>query len=307
MVFDELSWRRLLREQQGVATRAQASACGYHRAAIEHRLGRSWQRLLSGVYLTTTGVPTWEQRAWAGLLYAGARAALTSWSGLAVAGLADKEVDVHVALPHSRRRVDAAFLVGEGRLVLHRTSRALDARGSLPWLPVERCVVDACLGVRSLDEVRAVVSKAVQRGRTTVAHLLGELEAAPRQGSGLVRAALSEVGEGARSAAEAALARALRGAALPPYALNADIHDEQGRWLARGDLVIPAVMLLVEVDGARWHLSGDRWAADVERHTRLEAAGWTVLRYPASRVLDDPAGAVAEIEAVAARLRRRSS
>jgi very-short-patch-repair endonuclease len=44
-----------------------------------------------------------------------------------------------------------------------------------------------------------------------------------------------------------------------------------------------------------WHLSPDRWAADLERHTRLEAAGWTVLRYPAARVLADAAGVVREI------------
>jgi very-short-patch-repair endonuclease len=56
--------------------------------------------------------------------------------------------------------------------------------------------------------------------------------------------------------------------------------------------------LLVEVDGVAWHLSPERWARDVERHTRLEAAGWTVLRYPAARVLRDPFGVAAEIARV---------
>jgi very-short-patch-repair endonuclease len=307
MDVDETAWRALLREHDGVLTRAQALEHGWHRTAIEHRLGRSWQRLLPSVYLTTTGVPTWEQKAWAGVLLAGERAALTSWSGLAVWDLADRADDVHVALPHSRQLSGVAFLAGGGRLVLHRTTRSLESRGSLPTLSVERCVVDACLGLRLLDDVRAVVSRSVQRRRTTVDKLLLALDEAPQRGSGLLRRALEEVTEGARSAPEAALARALRGASLPPYRLNTEIYDEQGTWLARGDVVIEELMLLVEVDGQRWHLTADRWVADVERHTRLEAAGWTVLRYPASRVLRDAAGVIAEIEAVAARLRARAA
>ncbi|HUR12892.1 MAG TPA: DUF559 domain-containing protein [Mycobacteriales bacterium] len=306
MVIDDALWQQLLAEQEGVVTRAQALDHGWHRAAIEHRLARSWQRLLPAVYLAATGSPTWEQKAWAGVLLAGERAALTSWSGLAAWGLAEPGREVHVALPHSRQLAAVEFLAGGGRLVLHRTTRSLSSRRLLPTLPVERCVIDACLGLTSLDDVRATVSNAVQRRRTTVEKLVAELGAAPQRGSGHVRRALDEVAEGARSAPEAGLARALRGASLPAYRLNADVYDD-GTWLARGDVVIEELRLLVETDGARWHLSAERWVADVERHTRLEAAGWTVLRYPASRVLRDARGVVAEIEAVAARLLRRAA
>lgn len=307
MHVDEQAWCRLLGRQHGVVTRAQALELGWNDRAVEHRVGRSWQRLLPGVYLTVTGTPTWEQKAWAGVVFAGEPAALTSWSGLARAALEDPGENIHVALPHARRVVDRDFLAGGGRLLLHRTTRSLASRQALPTLPVERCVVDACLGLGRLDEVRAVASRSVQQGRTTVERLAAELDAAPQRGSGLLRRALDEVAEGARSAPEATLARALRTAVLPPYLLNAEVRDEHGTWLARGDVVIEEVRLLVEVDGARWHLSAERWVADVERHTRLEAAGWTVLRYPASRVLRDVAGVVAEIEAVALRLGRRAA
>jgi very-short-patch-repair endonuclease len=304
MRVDETAWQELREEQQEVVSRAQAIACGWNDRAMEHRLGRSSQRLLPGVYLTVTGQPSWEQKLWAGVLFAGDGAALTAWSGLARAGLEEPSEDVHVALPHARRLRPRTFLAGGGRLVLHRTTRPLEPRATLPVLPVERCVVDACLRETSLNRVRALASNAVQCGRTTPEKLLVALEEAPQRGSGLLRAALSEVAEGARSAPEAVLARALRGSSLPPYRLNADVRDDDGTWLARGDLVIEELKLVVEVDGQRWHLSGDRWVADVERHTRLEAKGWTVLRYPASRVLRDAPGVVAEIEAVAARLQR---
>lgn len=209
---------------------------------------------------------------------------------------------MHVSVPHRRQLRSRAFLVGAGKVVVHRTTRELTAAGGLPRLSVARCVVDAGLPLTSLTAVRAVVSAAVQQRRTTVPLLVAELARAPQRGSGLLRRALEEVGEGARSAPEAALARALRGRVLPPYRLNAEIHDDQGGWLARVDVAFLTVRLAVEVDGERWHLSAERWVADVARHTRLEAQGWTVLRYPASRVLADAEGVAAEIAAVAARL-----
>jgi very-short-patch-repair endonuclease len=300
MRIDEQAWASLAELQHSVVTRSQAFGCGWNRRAVEHRLGRSWQRLLPGIYLLHTGEPTWEQKAWGGVLLAGERGALTSWSGLVLWELAEQGDDVHVALPHDRRIAPPTFSVGGGAVVLHRTTRSLEHRRSLPTLPVERCVVDACLGAR-LQDVRALASKAVQGGATTVERLAAELEHAPQRGSGNLRAVLSEVGEGARSAPEATLARALRRASLPSYRLNADIRDG-GVLLGRGDVVFEGLKLVVEVDGERWHLSADRWTADVERHTRLEAAGWTVLRYPASRVLRDAGGVVAEIAAVATRL-----
>jgi very-short-patch-repair endonuclease len=302
MQVDLVRWRALLEAQSNTVSRRQALACGWNARAIEHRLTRDWQRALPGVFVTTTGRLGWEQRSWAGLLRAGEPAALTSWSGLTRWGLAEPGPDVHVALPHARRLQEMPFLTGEGAVVLHRTTRPLEPRGALPALPVERCVVDACLHLTSLNKVRALASHVVQRGRTTPAKLLAELGAAPRRGSGLLRQALSEVDEGARSAPEAVLARALRGTPLPPYRLNARVCED-GVLLARGDLVIEELRLLVEVDGERWHATADRWRADVERHTRLVAAGWTVLRYTASRVLRDPEGVVAEIVAPARRIR----
>ena len=109
--------------------------------------------------------------------------------------------------------------------------------------------------------------------------------------------------EGARSAAEAVLlAAARRCRGLPPHTWNTDVRDADGRWLARPDLVFAALRLVVEVDGRRWHWSPERQEADLVRHTRLEAAGWTVLRYPAARVLAEPDAVVAEVLVVALRL-----
>ncbi|MDT7573405.1 MAG: hypothetical protein QOE05_3579 [Actinomycetota bacterium] len=169
-------------------------------------------------------------------------------------------------------------------------------RDGFPVAPVARAVIDAAMTLRSTNDVRALCAEAVQRRRTVVDALIQELEAAPSAGSAVVRRVLAEVDAGARSAPEAVLLRALRGTAgLPPYELNVDVYDANGRWLARPDVVFATVRVIVEVDGWRWHRDPARQRADIERHTRLEAAGWTVLRYAAAAVLADADAVAREV------------
>jgi hypothetical protein len=56
--------------QSGVISRAQVHLAGEAVWDIRRRLRRrEWVRVLPGVYLDHTGVPTWVQRGWAGVLY----------------------------------------------------------------------------------------------------------------------------------------------------------------------------------------------------------------------------------------------
>ena len=63
---------------------------------------------------------------------------------------------------------------------------------------------------------------------------------------------------------------------IAPPACNADIFDDAGQWLARGDLVWFASKLLVEYDGLI-HLDKARWQYDQHRRNRLQDAGWTMV------------------------------
>ena len=301
MDLDRTAWQRLLRGQQGVVSRRQALDAGWSRRAVEHRLGTgAWQPLVRGVLLTTSGVPTAGQWLRAGLLHGGAGSVLTAVTACRLLGLRALEDDgrVHVTVDHRVHRADV------GPVVLHRSVRPMRPVlvDGLPVAPAARAVVDAAIGSADVTSVRALVAEAVQRGRCTPERLTAELEAAQQHGSAVLRRVLEEVAGGARSAPEASLLRALRRLRLPPFELNADVHSPGGTWLARPDVVFRALRLVVEVDGQRWHLSPERWVADVERHTRLEAAGWTVLRYPAARVLADADGVAAEVADVVRRL-----
>ncbi|HVE73655.1 MAG TPA: type IV toxin-antitoxin system AbiEi family antitoxin domain-containing protein [Mycobacteriales bacterium] len=295
---DDARLQALVRAQDGLVTRRQALAHGWTRSALRHRVhsGR-WQVLLPGVLQTTTGTPTHRQRRRAALLYAGPAAILAAETACAVHGLMDRPADapIVVVVPHFLR------VTAVRGVVVIRTTRTTwrCTVDGLPVSPPARAVTDACLAMPRLDDVRALVARAVQARAVTLEQLGRELDAAPRRGSAHLRDALEEAVGGAASVPEARFLRALRRVpGCPPYELNVDVYDDNGAWLARPDVVFRAQRVIVEIDGARFHLSPERWAADVARHTRLEAAGWTVLRYPAARVFADAGGVCAEVLAV---------
>jgi hypothetical protein len=84
VTFDdrEIAW--LLEYQRGVLSREQALSCGITPDGLRHRYrpGGPWQRLLPGVYLTSTGEPTSEQLRTAALLYGGPSSVITGPAAL---------------------------------------------------------------------------------------------------------------------------------------------------------------------------------------------------------------------------------
>src|ERR1700753_3627885 len=75
----------LLFEQHGLVTRAQVLASGATDSAIHHRvrLGGPWRRVLPGVYLTSNGALTLDQRLMAAQLYAGTPSIIAGAAALA--------------------------------------------------------------------------------------------------------------------------------------------------------------------------------------------------------------------------------
>jgi hypothetical protein len=114
-----------------------------------------------------------------------------------------------------------------GIVQVRRTPRMpdpVDFADGVPAAPVARAVVDTCLGLHDLDQVRALVAESVQRSFCAPDELLREVQAAARRGSALVRQALRDAGLGARSAPECRIGDLLRSARLPAFEQNADLH-----------------------------------------------------------------------------------
>src|ERR1700742_3765307 len=70
---------QLARDQFSMISRGQAIECGMLRSPIDYKIGDGgpWQRVLPGVYATTTGVLAVHQRDMAALLHAGPDSVLT--------------------------------------------------------------------------------------------------------------------------------------------------------------------------------------------------------------------------------------
>ncbi len=96
-----------------------------------------------------------------------------------------------------------------------------------------------------------------------------------RRGAGSLARAFPLLRGRTDSAREVALRLLLVRSGLPEPAVNLSIRDAIGELF--GDLAYPEWSVLVEYDG-RHHLTDEQAAADILRHERLAAAGWTVVR-----------------------------
>lgn len=101
-----------------------------------------------------------------------------------------------------------------------------------------------------------------------------------RRGAAKLRRALARARTGASSPQESRLRLVLVDGGLPEPILDLDVFDEHGRFVACVDMAYPELRIAVEYDG-EIHRTQEQFERDVERLARLEALGWTVLRFTA--------------------------
>ena len=278
-VYDRERFNRLLVEQFGVVSRAQALDCGVSRGRLDHlvRPGGRWQRILPGVYVMTNGAVSADQRAMAALLYAGPKSLLTGAAAvrrhrLQCAGL--HQVDVLV--PEDVRVRSAGYV----RIV--RTGRMPDncfSTRRIRYAPLARAVADAARPMTSLSDVRALVAEALKNGRCDVALLVAELNGGPVAGSRFYRVALRECIADSRSAAEGELMTLIGRSDLPDPMYNAELYTAGGTFLGIADAWWQRAGVAAEVDSRRYHLSPSDDERTVMRHNRMAAHGINVLHF----------------------------
>lgn len=125
-----------------------------------------------------------------------------------------------------------------------------------------------------------------------------------RRGVVLARRAAGLLDPGAASPMESRQRLLLVLAGLPRPESNVDLYDDDGGWLATGDLVYRAERVVIEYDG---EVHGDerRRRADLRRRNLLTMAGYTVLHYSADDILRRPHVVVSEVRAALAAAGRR--
>jgi hypothetical protein len=181
-----------------------------------------------------------------------------------------------------------------GQVRIRRTSRPFAASLTsaeakdhplTPVVTTARALADTALDCRQIAQVRAMIGAAVLKKRCTLRELAHELEHAPRNGSALLRQALRETTDGARSAAEAAAAVKLgRARRIPAFELNVPVVDEDGRTIYVVDVLWRALRAGLEIDSREFHVSDADWKRTLDRHNQLTRYGLALAHYPPSTV-----------------------
>jgi hypothetical protein len=226
-----------------------------------------------------------HQRIRAALLYAGTGAVLTGMSALRLRGVNNLPSDsnIHVLVPHRRRRQSVSFTVVE------RTRRQPNhcwIRG-VPCAPTARAVVDAARRMSSLDAVRAMMAEVVQRHLCTVEDLAREVSEADNRCTALARTVLYEVAAGIRSVAEAKARTSMARAGIPEPLWNQDIFDADGTWIARPDAFWPELGVVLEIDSMTWHLSPLSYLRTQARQARMTKTGLLVIPVAPTVLIND--------------------
>jgi hypothetical protein len=264
----------LLERQYNVLSRSQATEYRLTGATIRHKIRPDgpWQKILPGVYLTTTGAVTDDQRHMAALLYAGQGAVLTGAAAISHHRLTCPGSNaVQVLVPQHVRVASRDYV---RILRTWRMPETILTTNRIKFAPLPRAVGDAARGMQRAEHARAVVGEALQKGRDcTLEDLITELRAGPTTGSRLFRAALAELGEGLRSEAERDLAFLIDRTGLPAPLYNARLYLRDGTFLGVLDAWWPRAGVGVEVDSRQYHMSAQDYSATMARHNRIEGAG----------------------------------
>ena len=294
-VYDRDQLERVAGDQFGVVGRTQALGSGLSRSAISRltQPGGRWQKIVPGVYATTSGTVDPDQRAMAALLHAGPRSVITGAAAvrrhrLLCAGL--NEIDVLVPL---RVRVQSTQFVR----IIHtsRMPEEIYRTGQIRFAPLDRAVADAARVMTRLNDVRAVVAEVVQKGRCDLPSLARELREGPSAGSRLYRKALAEVSAGIRSAAEGDLKDLIEGSDMEQPIYNATLYAADGTFLGIADAWWQRAAVAAEVDSREYHLGPEDYQRTTARHNQMAEHGINVLHFLPSTLKRDPSRVLANL------------
>jgi hypothetical protein len=280
--------------QDGVLTRRQVLSAGVTADALRCRIKPAgpWQRLLPGIYLTSTGQPTRQQLEIAAVLFAGPDSVITGPAAMRTYKIQTPQTSqVDVLVPAVRKRSSC------GHVAVHRTRRmplSVTCDGPLRFAPAARAVADAVRVLPSLTDARAVLASAVQRNRCSIAELTAELQEGPVRGSARLRAILAEVRAGIRSVPEGDFRALILQSGLPVPHFNATLYLN-GKFLATVDAWWAEFGVAVEIDSREWHLAPESWEYTMDRHRRLAAAGIRTLHLSPRQLRTEPAKLIAQI------------
>ncbi|NYG59128.1 hypothetical protein BJ980_002051 [Nocardioides daedukensis] len=283
---------RLLAEQDGVISRRQAHTLGLQPHDLERLVRRRvWARVIPGIFVNHTGPPSWQQRAWAGVLHF-EPAALAGASALQVVdgagwqpgpsrqraprgrtSLGDAPIEIAV---HSSRRV--AQLDGYRVVRTGAFSDVVQHSARPPRVRFDEAVLDLAAQAPTDLAAIGVLADACGSRRTTAQRLLATIARRSRlsRRRWLV-GVLGDVAAGTCSTLEHVyLDRVQRPHGLPRGNRQASEQTAGGRLFR--DVDLPEFDLIIELDGRLFHDSTEQRDRDMDRDLDAAVDGRTSIR-----------------------------
>lgn len=250
--------------------------------------------MLPAVYLALTGTPTIPQRHMAAQLYGGPKSVITGAAAIRTRRLRVPPSDrVDILIPWSVKRQSVGYAC------VHRTRQmpAFYRIGRVRYAATARAVTDAAHWFTSLDDVRALVGEAVQKQACSIAELGIELARSATNGSSRLRTALSEVGSGVRSAAEAQFRDRIMHSDLPIPQFNVYLRAADGTPIGEVDAWWADAGIAAEIDSQEYHFYRDGWLNTEAKHGRMLKHDIKPHHFAPSRVAHDWPAVYAELKA----------
>jgi very-short-patch-repair endonuclease len=285
-------------KQLGLVTTEQLAVLGLTergRRTLEAR--GSLERLGVRVWRLPGHPVSWHQRLLAATLEAGPDAVVSHIAACAwwrFEGI--KAGAVEVTLPRAQRPRRVPGLVHRSRDLL---TVDINREAALPVTTPSRSLIDAAPRLAA-TQIETALDAASRTGLIWVPYLRWRIEELQRQGrSGIAkirRLVPRDTSDGREESwLERRVTTLLHDAGLPPPRCQARLRHDVGG--ARIDFVYDEARLAIEADGHATHATRRRRQADAERDTRLQAAGWRVVRFTYEDVIERPGYVVATVRA----------
>lgn len=236
----------------------------------------------------------------AALLMLGSSATASGRTAAALRGwgmLVEPVRTIEVCLPHAHGSTTASRVtITRRRSVVREELPVADADGLWVTTSVET-VVDLALS-RPLIEAVVVCDSALRARDVTLEQLrrrVGRLRG--RREARRLQQVLDLCDPESGSVLESVLRVRMLQAGIVGFASQRVIRDAGGGHVLRVDFCFERARLVVEVDGSRWHPDG---RLDRRKDNALACAGWRVLRFTWSEVVDGHEAVLAQIRAALA-------
>ena len=289
---------RIAGNQRGRISRAQIIQAGISDGALRRRVRRGGLFcVVRSVFAVGHPEPVELGDETAALLAAGDGAVLTGLSAACLWGLLSTYVPpvrpVHVLAP-TQRRIPCEWIRVHRSKVL--TPADVRTHRGLPTVSPARALLDLAEQAPPRS-VELACDRGLVAGLLTGHELSAVARRAPRRHGSVVLRQLIEAGPTTvtRSEAEERVLDLVRSAGLPAPRVNARLHGFEV------DFFWPAVGLVLEVDGFRFHASRRAFEHDRRKDATLQAAGVRTMRVTWRQVDAEPYAVVARLAMAVAR------